>query len=91
MIIFFTASSCGKKNSQQQQAPPPVAVNTDTVKEGSAVYYDNYPATITALVQVDIKPQVAGNITGVFFSGWSAGKKRTKIIYDRSATICRSL
>jgi len=56
-FILITALSCGKKdNSQQQAAPPAVNVNIDTVKEGSTVYYDNYPATITALVQVDIKP-----------------------------------
>ena len=66
--MIIAATSCGKKNSSQQQGPPPaVSVNTDTVKEGSAVYYDNYPATVTALTQVDIKPQVSGNITGVFF------------------------
>jgi len=68
MLIVTAAVSCGKKNSNQQQGPPPaIAVNTDTVKEASTVYYDNYPATITALIQVDIKPQVSGNITGVFF------------------------
>ena len=67
-FVLITAFSCGKKNNSQVQGPPPaVNVNTDTVKEGSTVYYDNYPATITALVQVDIKPQVSGNITGVFF------------------------
>ncbi|HEY2726347.1 MAG TPA: efflux RND transporter periplasmic adaptor subunit, partial [Parafilimonas sp.] len=79
LLTIITATSCGKKNSQQQQAPPPVAVNTDTVDEGSAVYYDNYPATITALVQVDIKPQVAGNITGVFFQDGQQVKKGQKL------------
>ena len=68
IFIIEAASSCGKKKDSQKQGPPPaVNVNIDTVKEGSAVYYDNYPATITALIQVDIKPQVSGNITGVFF------------------------
>ena len=80
MIIFFTATSCGKKNSPAATGDrPTVTVNTDTVKEGNSDYYDNYPATITALVQVDIKPQVAGNITGVFFSGRKQVKKGQKL------------
>ncbi len=79
-FILITALSCGKKdNSQQQAAPPAVNVNIDTVKEGSTVYYDNYPATITALVQVDIKPQVSGNITGVFFKDGDHVRKGEKL------------
>jgi len=67
-VMIAAATSCGKKTNTQQQGPPPaVNVNTDTVQEGTTVYYDNYPATITALTQVDIKPQVSGNITGVYF------------------------
>ncbi len=68
MMMIVIATSCGKKDKAQQQGPPPaVAINVDTVKEGQPVYYDNYPATVTALIQVDIKPQVSGNITGVYF------------------------
>jgi membrane fusion protein (multidrug efflux system) len=37
------------------------------VATGDAVFYDVYPATIAALNQVDIHPQVAGYITGIFF------------------------
>lgn len=66
-ILLIAASSCGKKDKEQQGPPPAVAVNTDTVQEAATIYYDNYPATITALIQVEIKPQVSGNITGVYF------------------------
>jgi len=62
-IVFLAA--CGKK--PQQAPPPPVAVNLDTVTTGNALYYDVYPATIAALNQVDIRPQVAGYITGIYF------------------------
>jgi len=48
--------------------PPPVAVNVYRVKEGSAQYYISYPATVTAVNQVEIRPQVAGYITGIFFT-----------------------
>lgn len=79
-ILIIAAISCGKKDSSQQQGPPPaVNVNTDTVQQGTVVYYDNYPATITALIQVDIKPQVSGNITGVFFHDGDHVRKGEKL------------
>ncbi len=68
IALITTIFSCGDKGNQQPTRPPATSVNTDTVKEGATVYYDNYPATVTALTQVDIKPQVSGNITGVFFT-----------------------
>ncbi|MBS1917896.1 MAG: efflux RND transporter periplasmic adaptor subunit [Bacteroidetes bacterium] len=55
---------------QQKQPPanPPVPVNLLTVDSKSVLYYDNYPATTVALSQVDIRPQVQGYITGIFFT-----------------------
>ncbi|MFT4061711.1 MAG: efflux RND transporter periplasmic adaptor subunit [Edaphocola sp.] len=58
--------SCGN----QQQAPPPVppaVVTTQVVTEGAANYYDEYPATITALNETELRPQVTGYITGIHF------------------------
>jgi membrane fusion protein (multidrug efflux system) len=65
LLIILAFSSCG----HQEPPPPhpPVSVNTYTVKTGSAQYYNSYPATITAVNQVEIRPQVAGYITGIFF------------------------
>lgn len=69
----------GKKNDQPQQAPPPVAVSTVKVTKGSATYYDEFPATVTALVQVDVLPQVSGNITGIFFQDGQRVSKGQKL------------
>ncbi len=66
VVVFATLTSCGKK-TPPPSGPPKIPVNIDSVKEGSSIFYDLYPATITALNQVDIKPQVSGNITGIFF------------------------
>ncbi len=66
VIAGVFLSACGGK-PPQQPPPPPVPVTVITVSKGSAVYYDQYPATITPLYQVDIRPQVAGYITGIFF------------------------
>jgi membrane fusion protein (multidrug efflux system) len=74
--IFF--ASCGN-STPPPQAPPKVLVSVDTVKGGSANYYDLYPATITALNQVDIKPQVAGNITDIFFKDGDHVSKGQKL------------
>ena len=67
MIAATTLASCGSGSGPQTGPPPPVAVNVYTVKQGSASYYDQYPGTVTALNQVDIRPEVAGYISGIFF------------------------
>ncbi|HWB24291.1 MAG TPA: efflux RND transporter periplasmic adaptor subunit [Chitinophagaceae bacterium] len=64
--FVFLSTACNNKPAQPA-APPAVAVDVTTVDTGNAVYYDIYPATIAALNQVDIRPQVAGYITGIFF------------------------
>lgn len=61
-------ASCGDKQATQQKAPPPpTPVVVYAVQEGNATYYDEYPATVTPLNEVEIRPQVAGYITGIFF------------------------
>src|SRR5438105_1779706 len=64
-ILLF---SCGAgKKDKQAQAPPLTAVSAEVVKKQRAVYYDEYPATVAALNQVDLRAQVTGYITGIFF------------------------
>jgi len=75
----FLASCGGDKNAQQQAPPPPTAVSTVQVSKGSATYYDEFPATVTALLQVEIQPQVAGNITGIFFQDGQQVRKGQKL------------
>ena len=83
-IVFVTANlflaACGgKKDAQQQGPPPPTAVSAVKAEKGSATYYDQFPATVTALLQVDIQPQVAGNITGIFFQDGQRVSKGQKL------------
>lgn len=77
-IAIIAIVSCGKKD-KQQQAPPPVAVNVDTVQQGPATYYDEYPATVNALDQVEIHAQVSGYITGIYFKDGSYVTKGQKL------------
>ena len=74
----FSLTSCGGNNAGPQ-APPPTAVNVYTVATGDATYFDSYPATATPLNQVDIKPQVSGNIVGIFFKDGQEVKKGMKL------------
>ena len=75
-IGYFTSVSCllaiaacgDKKPQQAQQGPPPaVAVTTTEVTTSSATYNDEYPGTVVALNQIELRPQVNGYITGVYF------------------------
>src|SRR5882762_5156686 len=59
--------------------PPPTSVNVYTVKQGSAQYYNSYPATIVAVNQVDVRAQVAGYITGIFFNEGQHVEKGQKL------------
>ncbi|MBC3788280.1 efflux RND transporter periplasmic adaptor subunit [Spirosoma utsteinense] len=80
ILLAFFITACGdKKDDQQQQAPPPTAVSAIKATKGSATYYDEFPATVTALLEVEIQPQVAGNITGIFFQDGQQIRKGQKL------------
>ncbi len=66
LIISFVLADCGG-NKNGQQGFPPTAVTAYTVTLKNASYYINYPATVTALNQVEIRPEVSGYLTGIYF------------------------
>src|SRR3954468_3013015 len=73
--ILFFAAACGNNKSAAPPPPPPMKVLVTAVKEAPAVYYDEYPATVTPLNQIDLRPQVSGFITGVHFKDGDRVKK----------------
>ncbi len=81
MFIFFVivtgVSSCGHPGPLP--APPPVSVNVDVVKQENAIFYNTYPATVTAVNQVEVRSQVAGYITGIFFNEGQHVEKGQKL------------
>jgi membrane fusion protein (multidrug efflux system) len=79
MLAFV---SCGEKNKgQQMKDAPPTAVSAVVVKKEKAVYYDEYPATVAALNQDDLRAQVTGYITSIFFKDGQHVEKGQKL-YD---------
>jgi len=78
LVVLYSCGSADKKN-EAPKAPPPVAVITYTVQKGSATYYDEYPATVVALNEVQVRPQVTGYITGIFFKDGQVVRKGQKL------------
>src|ERR1041385_7033392 len=77
LIVSLTLiiTSCGKPKQGMQPPVPKVAVQK--IAPASTIYYDEYPATIAALNQVELRPQVNGYITEVSFKEGERVKKGT--------------
>ncbi|MES2648396.1 MAG: efflux RND transporter periplasmic adaptor subunit [Bacteroidota bacterium] len=76
IISLSILISCGNKSQQTIQGPPPaIPVVLDTAKTTNAFYYDEYPGSVVALNQVELRPQVSGFITGVHFTDGSHVRK----------------
>jgi len=81
-LLIGALSSCGgtgKDAATAPKAPPPVPVFVAEVQKGAAVYYDQYPATVVALNEVQVRPQVTGYITGIFFKDGQHVRKGEKL------------
>ena len=84
LLFLFTAtfvlSACNDNKNQQQQGPPPaVPVTITQVTSTKAVYYDEYPGTVTALNEIKLTPQVSGYITGIYFKDGQSVKKGQRL------------
>jgi len=64
-------SACGNKDKQNAAgaapANAPTAVNVAEAKMGDAVYYDSYEGQVSAINTVELRAQISGFITGIFF------------------------
>ncbi|MFC5408162.1 efflux RND transporter periplasmic adaptor subunit [Larkinella bovis] len=80
LVLLVLLTACGGDKKQAQQGPPPpTPVAVAVASHGTAVYYDEYPATVTPLNQVEIYPQVSGYITGIFFTEGQVVSKGQKL------------
>ena len=67
VVVMLFLYSCGAKQQQQQGPPPAVSVTVEEVKTTDAAYYDEYPGTVVALNQTELRAQVTGYVTGIYF------------------------
>ncbi len=79
--VSLLLAACGGTKAPEQKAPTFTPVNVYQVKKEVAVYYSQYPATVTPLNQVDLKAQVTGYITGIYFKDGQHVSKGQKL-YD---------
>src|SRR6201996_3260208 len=66
--LFISCLILGACKKKQPPVITEVPVNLMKVKAQRVLYYDNYPSTTAALMQVNILPQIQGAITGIFFT-----------------------
>jgi len=87
-MLCLSALLMGACNNTQAPppAPPPPKVVMESVRSGDAVYYEEYPATVTALNQVELRPQVSGFITSIHFKDGDRVKKG-QLLYSIDAQL----
>src|ERR1700740_883657 len=82
-ILVLAATSCGKKMKKDIPIPP-TPVSITEAKKAEAVYYDQYQGTVVSLNNVELRSQVSGFITGIFFKeGDIVAKGKTLYEIDR--------
>ncbi|MFD2146428.1 efflux RND transporter periplasmic adaptor subunit [Mucilaginibacter antarcticus] len=66
-VAMLAWASCKDNKSAQNAAPAATPVNTVEATLGDALYYDQYQGTVVSLNNVELRAQVSGFITGIFF------------------------
>ena len=65
-VSILTVTSCNQPQ-KPKMALPPTPVNVTEAKIAGATYYDQYQGTVVAINTVELRSQVSGFITGIFF------------------------
>ena len=80
VAVAAALSACGdQKPAASNPANMPVPVNLYEVQPERALYYDKFPGTVTALMQVDIRAVTEGYVTGIFFKEGEHVKKGQRL------------
>ncbi|TWR26935.1 efflux RND transporter periplasmic adaptor subunit [Mucilaginibacter achroorhodeus] len=78
-LALLSVSACKSKSQKQGAAMPPTPVNVIEAKKSDALYYDSYQGTVAALNNVELRSQVSGFITDIFFKEGTVVKKGTPL------------
>jgi membrane fusion protein (multidrug efflux system) len=77
--VTVLLAACGTKQQQQQGPPPAIPVTVESARAAQASFYDEYPGTVTALNQTEIRAQVTGYVTGIYFKDGDRVSKGQKL------------
>jgi RND family efflux transporter MFP subunit len=81
---LLTFAACGKKDDKAAAPPPPTPVTLVAARTTAAVYYDEYPATVVAINNVELRSQTTGFVTSISFKeGEIVPKGKTLYEIDR--------
>src|SRR6195952_2382664 len=94
--VLMALASCGSKTGADKAAPiPATPVSLAEAKVGDAVYYDQYQGTVVAVNSVELRSQVGGFITGIFFKDgdpvskgqplYEIDRRKYQAAYDQAA------
>ncbi len=81
LSLFGCGDSKDKSSAAAKNANAPVPVTLFETHLQPVVYFDQFPGTVTALMQVDIHPETEGYITGIYFKEGSHVHKG-QVLYD---------
>ncbi len=81
LALLLWAGCKSKEKNAAAAAPPATPVNVTEAKIEYSTYYDKYQATIVALNSVELRAQVTGFITGIYFKEGEIVPKG-KLLYE---------
>ncbi len=67
LLLYACGGGAEAEEEGRQQEPQAVSVRVAESVEEQLTFYDKYPATVVALDEVEVRPQVAGYLTEVHF------------------------
>jgi RND family efflux transporter MFP subunit len=79
--VLLTWASCSKPKKAGPAAMPPTPVYLADAKTAEAVYYDKYQGIVVSVNTVELRSQVPGFVTGIFFKEGDVVQKG-KILYE---------
>jgi RND family efflux transporter MFP subunit len=79
LILVIMTGSCRNNKQGGQSSQGPVPVVAYRAHSENVVYYDDYPATVTALNEIQLRSEVNGYVTGVFFKEGGHVRKGEKL------------
>ena len=72
ILIYFAITSgllsCSGNSANKKAIVPAIPVTVSKVSLVEAIFYNSYPGNITALKEVELRGQVSGYITGIYFT-----------------------